>query len=229
MQRHTYWRSAAGLALSLSLALGAHSAAAQAPAGWALKATPQHLVMSGYWLEAEHARPGHPRQTFTVAPQLYWGPTGHPDAARDPASPNRDPRVRGGGLQLQHRFYLGAGQADEAVPTGFYLGYGPQVQVFRLSVARLQWYEEPSPYGTPYITYGLVRHPETVLRYGVAGQLGYQWHLGSRGLLDVYAGLGVRKSHYWSEYDESQFRSGPSDYAHEGLYVPAGFKLGVVL
>lgn len=229
MRQPMHWPGAAGLALAGLLALGALPAAAQAPTGWALKATPQHLVLSGYWLEAEHARPAHPRQTLTLGPQLYWGPAGHPDVVRTGAELNRDPRVRGGGLQLQHRFYLGAGQPGEAVPTGFYLGYGPQVQVFRLSVARLQWYEEPSPFGTPFLAYGLVRHPETVLRYGVAGQLGYQWHLGTRGLLDVYAGLGVRKSHYWSEYNESQFRSGPSDYAHQGLYVPAGFKLGVVL
>lgn len=224
MRRHLF-----GLAWAASLALGTAPAAAQAPARWALKATPQHLVLSGYWLEAEHARPGHPRQTLTLGPQLYWGPAGHPDAVRDPAGLNRDPRVRGGGLQLQQRFYLGAAATAGAVPTGFYLGYGPQVQVFRLSVARLQWYEEASATGIPFLTYGLVRHPETVLRYGVAGQLGYQWQLGRRALLDVYAGLGVRKSHYWSEYQESQFRSGPSDYAHEGLYVPAGFKLGVVL
>lgn len=70
---------------------------------------------------------------------------------------------------------------------------------------------------------------ETVLRYGATGQAGYQFAVTKRFLVDAYAGLGLRKSHYWSDFSESQFRSGPSDYAHQGLYFPAGFKLGVAL
>ncbi|MGI4833838.1 MAG: hypothetical protein ACRYFK_10295 [Janthinobacterium lividum] len=222
------FRSCLGAAALLSLGLG-RKAAAQAPAGWALKATPQHLVLSGYWLEAERARPGHPRQSFTLGPQLYAGPTGRPDAARDSFEPNRDGRVRGAGLQLQHRFYLGPGAASGGVPTGFYLSYAPQLQFFNLRFARLQWHQETGPGNLPYVLYGPVPYHENVLRYGVAGQAGYQWPLGGRALLDVYAGLGLRQSYYWSSFGNSQFRSGPSDYASRGLYVPAGFKLGVLL
>jgi hypothetical protein len=111
-----------------------------------------------------------------------------------------------------------------------YLGYSPQVQFFRLHFSQGdQWHEETGPGGLPYLVYGPLRYRETVLRYGVAAQAGYQLALASWALLDVYAGVGVRKSHFWSALDESQFRSGPSDYAHQGIYFPAGFKLGVVL
>lgn len=219
---------ALGAPALLSLGLSC-PAAAQVPAGWALKATPQQVVLSGYWLEAERACPGHPRQSFTLGPQLYAGPTGRPDAARDAYYPNRNGRVRGAGLQLQHRFYLGPAPTAGRVPTGFYLGYAPHVQFFNLRFDRLQWYEAPGPGGLPYLYYGPVGYHENVLRYGVAAQVGYQWPLGRRALLDVYAGLGVRQSHYWSRLGDSQFRSGPSDYASRGLYVPAGFKLGVLL
>jgi hypothetical protein len=218
-------------ASALALALLSLRAAAQAPPGWVLKLTPQHLVLSGLWLEAECPRAGHPRQTFTLGPQLYWGPAGRPDVPFDPANINRDRTVRGGGLLGQHRFYLGPKTLPGAVqPLGFYLGYGLQAQAFRLNFAR-QWREETGPDGLPYLVFrpAPVPYHETVLRYGVAGQAGYQFALTRRFVVDVYAGLGVRKSHSWSSFGESQFRSGPSDYAHQGLYFPAGFKLGVAL
>lgn len=218
------WVGALGMAL-LSL-----RAAAQAPAGWVLKLTPQHLVLSGLWLEAEHARASQPHQTLTLGAQLYGGPAGRPDVPFDAADINRDRTVRGAGLFGQHRFYLGDKAAgNSAQPLGFYLGYGPQVQLFRLSLTRNGWREEIGPNDLPYLVFGPMPHRETVLRYGGAGQAGYQFALSSRVLVDVYAGLGVRKSHYWSDLSESQFKSGPSDYAHQGLYFPAGFKVGVAL
>ncbi|MFD1871146.1 hypothetical protein [Hymenobacter bucti] len=214
----------------LALGLLGGPASAQAPGGWAIKATPQHLVLSGYWLEAEHARPGHPAQTLTLGPQLYWGPAGRPDVPADLNRPRYNEVVRGAGLQGQHRFYLSAPGASHSFATGFYLGYSPQVQFFRLHFGRNdQWHEEPGPGGLPYLVYGPLRYRETVLRYGVAAQAGYQLALASWALLDVYAGVGVRKSYSWSDFGESQFRSGPSDYAHQGVYFPAGFKLGVAL
>jgi hypothetical protein len=203
---------------------------AQGLGGWALKATPQHLVLSGFWLEAEHARPGHPSQTFTLGPQLYWGPAGRPDVAPDLNRRRYNEVVRGAGLLGQHRFYLSAPRADRAFATGCYLGYSPQVQFFRLGFGRNdQWHEETGPGGLPYLVYGPLRYRETVLRYGIAAQAGYQLALASWALLDVYAGVGLRNSHSWSTFGESQFRSGPSDYAHRGVYFPAGFKLGIAM
>ena len=229
MRTNSHWAGRGAGALALAL-LGLR-AAAQAPPSWVLKLTPQHLIVSGLWLEAERPRAGHPRQTLVLGPQLYWGPAGRPDLPFDPANINRDRTVRGAGLLGQHRFYLGPETLKNAAqPLGFYLGYGLQAQAFRLGFAR-QWREEVGPDGLPYLVLGPTSVPyhETVLRYGVAGQAGYQFACSQRVVVDVYAGLGVRKSHYWSELSESQFRSGPSDYAHQGLYFPAGFKVGVAL
>lgn len=220
------WRRWLALGL-LGLGGRAHGQAAHR---WALKLTPQHSVLSGLWLEAEHARPGHPRQTFALGPQLYWGPAGRPDAAYDPDRTRYQEVVRGAGLHGQHRFYLAAPKSGRGFASGFYVGYSPQIQFFRLGFSRnWQWQEQPGPGGLPYLVYGPLRYRETVLRYGVAAQVGYQRALTSWALLDVYAGLGVRNSHSWSGFGESQFRSGPSDYAHEGFFLPAGFKLGVLL
>jgi len=218
------WAGALGLAL-----LGLRAAAQTSP-GWVLKLTPQHVVLSGLWLEAERPRAGQPRQTFSLGPQLYWGPAGRPDVPFDPTDANLDRTVRGAGLAGQHRFYLGAKKVtNSGQPLGFYLGYGPQVQLFRLGFARRAWHEETGPGDLPYLVFGPVPHRETVLRYGATAQAGYQFACTSRVLVEVYAGLGLRKSHSWSNFGESQFRSGPSDYAHEGLFFPAGFKVGVAL
>ncbi|MVN76373.1 hypothetical protein GO988_08555 [Hymenobacter sp. HMF4947] len=214
----------------LALVLLSWRAPAQAPRSWSLKFTPQHVVLSGYWLEVERTRSSHPNQTFTLGPQLYAGPTGRPDVGYDPSRLAFDETVRGAGLQAQHRFYLAAAGGQRAYPTGLYLGYGPQIQFFRLNFSRgWEWREEAGPGGLPYLVYTPVRHHETVLRLGVAGQVGYQLPLARRVLLDLYAGVGVRHSTYWSVFEASQYRSGPSDYAHQGIYFPAGFKLGVAL
>lgn len=216
--------------LALGLLGGRAQAQAQTLPGWSLKLTPQYLVLSGLWLEVERSRPGHPSQTLTLGPQLYAGPTGRPDVGPDPNRLAFDETVRGAGLQAQHRCYLAAAGGPRAYPTGLYLGYGPQVQFFRLNFSRgYEWREEAGPGGLPYLVYVPVRHHETVLRLGVAGQVGYQLPLARRVLLDVYAGVGLRHNVYWSVFEGSQYRSGPSDYAHQGVYFPAGFKLGVAL
>lgn len=44
----------------LGLGLLGLRATAQVPSGTLLKFTPQYLVLSGLWLEAERARAGHP-------------------------------------------------------------------------------------------------------------------------------------------------------------------------
>jgi hypothetical protein len=218
------WAGAWGLVL-LSM-----RATAQTAPGWVLKLTPQHVVLSGLWLEAEQVRARHPRQTLTLGAQLYAGQAGRPDVPFNPDDKNLDRTVRGAGVFGQHRFYLGSqATADAARPLGFYLGYGSQVQVFRLGFKRSEWHEETGPNELPYLVFGPVPYHETVLRYGVAGQAGYQAALSRRVLVEVYAGLGLRKSHSWASTGESQFRSGPSDYAHQGLYFPAGFKVGVAL
>lgn len=223
-------RAARWLGVCLLGGLSGPVLAQQAPAGWALKIAPQYVVVSGLWLEAERARAAHPGQTLTLGTQLYAGPTGRPDVAFDPlARPGYAGRVRGVGLLAQHRHYWARTRGQSAAPTGLYLGYGPTVQFFHLSFGRTEWHEETTPAGTPYLVYSSVRYYENVLRYGATAQAGYQWALTGRVLLDLYAGVGLRKSHYWSAAAESQFQSGPSDYAHEGIYFPAGFKLGVVL
>ena len=124
-----------------------------------VKFAPQHAVVSGYWLEVEQQRRYQPRQSFTLTPQLYSGPAGHPDGGRGPNPLNQDESVRGAGVQAQHRLYL-LRPPTAAYPAGLYLSYGPHLQHFQMTFHRNSWNEVEGPGGLPYYAYGPVPTPK---------------------------------------------------------------------
>jgi hypothetical protein len=202
-----------------------------------VKAVPQYVVVSGYWVEVEQQRQQHPRQSFTLTPQLYLGTLGHPDGPRYSAysywpqveMPRENERVRGFGLQGQHRFYLKDSQRAP-YPTGFYVSYGPHLQIFQIVYDKRQWQEVQKPDGITYYEFSLKQHTATINRYGASVQVGYQAPLlPGRVSLDLYAGVGLRQSSSDDSRTESQYRTGRSDYAHRGWYFPGGVKVGVAL
>ncbi|HEX8425518.1 hypothetical protein [Hymenobacter sp.] len=193
-----------------------------------LKVTPQYVVVSGYWLEVEKSWNQHPNQSFVFTPQVYAGPAGQPNASKPSIEPERT--VRGAGLQVQHRWYLSATQA--AYSSGVYVSYGPHFQHFAVSYEGQGWEQVEGPNGLPYLEYRSGRHTESINRYGGTVQMGYQAPLHpGRVFLDLYAGIGWRAStsRDGSVALTSQYRSGTSDYGHEGFYFPAGVKIGVAL
>jgi hypothetical protein len=192
----------------------------------ALKVVPQHLIMSGYWVEAELQRLRHSRQSFTLTPQLYAGPAGSPNDGPPPRSQVVD--VRGFGIQGQHRFYLLPGKA--AYPSGLYVSYGPQLQYFQMQFSGQGWREVIGPGDLPYLEYGPVRSKDRITRYGASVQAGYQAPLPPGPVfVDVFVGLGWRQTHTNPGVAASRYRSGTSDYAHRGFYIPAGIKIGFAL
>jgi len=216
------------LPLLLGLALVAKGQDIASSNSLVVKVVPQYLVVSGYWVELEQQRSQHPRQSFTLTPQLYLGPLGRPDGAPyyyywSPEGQWENQKVHGFGLQGQHRFYLKASKTT--YPTGWYVSYGPHFQVFQMVYHTRAWQERQGPDGLVYSEYGLVKHTTTINRYGGSVQVGYQAPLSpGRVSLDLYAGVGLRQSHGGAAY-----RVGSSDYGHRGWYFPGGVKLGVAL
>ena len=231
--RTLFWHMRPGwwVCASLLVCWALPAAAQQAPTPTArflaLKVVPQHVVLSGYWVEAEYGLPRHPRQGVALTAQLYSGPAGRPNtpgyAASDPGE-----SVRGVGAELRHRLYLRA--PHQAYPTGFYFSYGPTFQHFRMTYPTLGWREVKGPNGLEYLEYGRVPNTTTINRYSAAATLGYQAPLPpGRVFLDLYAGVGWRQRHNQSDAVAAQFKSGTSDYGHRGFYFPAGVKIGVQL
>jgi hypothetical protein len=220
------------LPLLLGLSGMAQGQNTNAPRTWLVKATPQYVVVGGYWLEVEHRWNQHPRQSFTITPQLYAGPTGQPNASiMTSPSTDQNQQVRGAGLQVQHRWYL-EDNLPMAYPTGFYVSYGPHFQHFAVSYDGMGWEQVEGPNGLPLYEYRNGHHTETINRYGANVQLGYQAPLPPGPVfLDLYVGAGWRESQSRANSARigSRYRSGSSDYGHEGFYFPAGFKIGVAL
>lgn len=216
--------------LTLSVAVRAQGQDALPSRTLLIKLTPQYVVVSGYWLEVEKSWNQHPRQSLTVTPQVYAGRVGQPNARTAPSITDPKETVRGAGVQVQHRLYLTNSKVN--YPAGLYVSYGPNFQHFSLSGRQIGWIEVQGPTGLPQYEYSNGPRPETINRYGATAQVGYQAPLQQgRIFLDFYAGVGYREStsRSGSEKIESQYRTGSSDYGHEGLYFPAGFKIGLAL
>ena len=223
------WRGFWLLLALLSIRLTAGGQSLPSNRALLVKFAPQHVVTSGYWLEVEQQRLRQPRQSFILTPQLYSGPAGRPDEDRGPNALNQDESVRGAGVQAQHRLYVLPSKAA-AYPAGLYVSYGPHLQYFQMTFHRSGWKEVEGPGGLPYYEYGPVAFTEKITRYGGSVQVGYQAPLPPGPVfLDLFVGVGWRQSHANSEFEGSQYRSGPSDYAHRGFYFPAGVKIGVAL
>ncbi|MBO0356417.1 hypothetical protein J0X19_00530 [Hymenobacter sp. BT186] len=221
-------------ALLLGIAGGAQGQSAPPTRTLLLKAVPQYVVVSGYWLEAEQSWKQHPNQSFAVTAQAYAGPAGNPNGnilIDNPFSPDQNRQVRGAGLQVHHRLYLDPAFSTD-YPSGWYVSYGPQFQHFALSYDGLGWEEVEGPNGAPVYELRNGRHTETINRYGGSVQLGYQAPLPPGPVfLDLYVGFGWRESQSRGDSwkTSSRYSSGSSNYGHEGFYFPAGIKIGVAL
>jgi len=229
-QLRPVWRwVCVGLLACWALPTAAQQAPLPTPAArfLALKLVPQHVVLSGYWVEVEYGLPRHLRQSVALTAQLYHGSAGRPNAPGYAATYPGE-FVRGAGVELRHRLYLRPGH--HAYPTGLYVSYGPNFQHFRMTYSGLGWREVKGPNGLEYLEYGRIPVTTTINRYGVAGVVGYQAPLPpGRVFLDLYVGVGWRHGHNQSDAVAAQFQSGTSDYGHQGFYFPAGVKVGVQL
>ncbi|WP_400192265.1 DUF3575 domain-containing protein [Hymenobacter sp. B81] len=218
---------AAGLLLTCSLGARAQQrppapAATQSARTVILKSSALQLLARGYHLEVEKAL--RPHQSLGLTAQLYRGTVLEITAS----STRRDnEQVRGYGAELLHRVYLSPGLPPL---TGFYLGYGPHFQRFDLAFRQNGWQEQLGEDGLLYYQYGPVDYTETIHRYGATAVAGFQDLLeGTRISLDLYVGVGYRRSDFRSKLAESHYRSGLLDYGHRGFYLPAGFKIGFML
>lgn len=182
------------------------------------------LLASGYHLSLEKPwRPGS-RHSLVLTPQWYRGRVN--DLTSDLHQNGAD-RVRGYGLDVQHRIYLG----PQLTPfDGFYVSYGVSYQHFRMQFQAPGWLAEPGPDGLYYYQYRLRDQTETIDRYGASVVLGRQVLFPNTPVFfDTYLGIGLRQATSRSVIPGNYYVASMSDYGHEGLYIPVGFRLGVAL
>ncbi|UYZ57653.1 hypothetical protein [Hymenobacter latericus] len=215
-------------ALWLLMSLPAAGQAPQAPARprtALLKLNAFQPLARSYQLELEKQLPGHPKHSLGLTPQLYHGRVTQLTSDQETQP---DERLRGWGLELLHRAYLVPN--TDAAMAGFYVAYGPQYQRLEMQFKANGWQQLLANDGLTYYQYGPIDYTETIRRYGATAVLGYQSPLDlGRVYLDFYLGIGYRNTQFSSAFPESRYRTGLLDYAYQGFYLPAGFKIGFAL
>ncbi|MBX0292365.1 hypothetical protein K3G63_18100 [Hymenobacter sp. HSC-4F20] len=216
------WGVLSGGLLSLNAAAVAQSVATGQPVRLHnVKLGLMPVLAGGFHVSGEKMWGPSSRNAWVITPQLYYGPVS--DFTSD-LSEGKNDRVRGFGLEAQHRIYLGE-QTTGA--EGFYLAYGPSYQHFRMAFQSRSWAPELGSNGLTYYEYRLRPQTETINRYGVCAVVGTQAFLPRTPIfIDAFIGIGLRKASSRSTVSGNQYASGMSDYGSEGSYFPVGLRIG---
>ncbi|WP_022824325.1 hypothetical protein [Hymenobacter norwichensis] len=210
-------------ALGMGSQPAAHAQAPTPPARtYSVKADLIPMLTGGYQLGLEKVWGPAGRQALVITPQFYRG---NVQALTSELVEGSSNRVRGYGLAIQHRLYL---TKQAKLLEGFYFSYGPHYQHFEMQFQALSWEPEVAPSGLTYYQYRSRGQQETIDRYGAAAVLGGQLFLPDLPIfLDVFTGLGLRKSSSRSTLSGNRYASSMSDYGASGFYFPIGFRVGV--
>ncbi|GAB2956883.1 hypothetical protein GCM10027048_23960 [Hymenobacter coalescens] len=218
-----------GAVLSAGLLLMAPARAQQLPTtrpgALVLKTNVLQPLVRGYHLEVETPWRAYPRLSLGLTLQWYQGHVTELSAKRPVQAGER---VRGYGAELLPRLYFPGSDPD--LLSGFYVGFGPHLQRFKLDFQEYGWQEQLTGDGLKIYVYEPQPYTETIRRYGAAAVAGYQGPLELGPLfLDFYAGVGWRTARSTSAFATSRYRASALDYGARGVYFPVGFKLGVKL
>lgn len=182
------------------------------------------LLSRSYQLSAEKVLGPARRHSVVVTPQLY---SGQITSFTSRLSLAQEDRVRGYGLNIQHRVYLD----DRSRPQhGLYIGYGLQYQHFQLNYEANSWTLQQDANGLSY--YQFAPRPQRTLinRYGGAVGLGGQFFLpGTPAFVDLYMGFGYRHAKRRAPTPDGLYDKSSLDYGHSGTYTPLAIRIGVAL
>lgn len=190
---------------------------------WAIKFSPQHLLIDGYYLEVEKHVSAASNHSFIISPQFYSGKTKTVDKLSGRESSYEAARFNGFGTQIMHRIY----RADPIKPgRKQYLAYGFNLHRFTVDYAVLGWGEVVGNDGLRYYRY--IWHPkqDKIKRVGGVVMFGAQNPIfNSRFITDLYGGIGLRSGSS-SDSAVNRFQENILDYGSSGIYLAMGLKLG---
>jgi hypothetical protein len=184
---------------------------------YTLSFVPQYLFKNGLRMDLE-LKLKKENQWLQIAPQVYYH-----EAIDDYWYDYSFEKLGGVGLDLHHKIYL----STNKIAHGPYLSYGMVYQHFAVRHNDYIWvpYEES---GLTYYDYTSKTLTGTIHKGGINLLFGYQVHPFDRLLLDVYLGMGIRKS-FPSESMEDRFNSSIIDYNYSGTLLVFGVRFGALL
>jgi len=178
---------------------------------------PQYAFINGFRTDFDFRLKKNGASWLVAAPQIYLSP-------RNPNLYDYD-SMWGVGLELQHRYYLGA---EKAVPKGLYLGYGPMFQYFSISSDRY-YSEKIIENGIEYyvVKRGIVN--TGIYKFGMTLTAGYQLLALDVLYFDFYLGTGLRLS-----FDDRlpsgltrEFNNWWGNYGYSGTLLTLGMRMGM--
>lgn len=182
------------------------------------------LLSRSYQLSAEKVLGAARRHAVVLTPQLY---SGEVTSFTSRVVDGDKSRVRGYGLNLQHRVYL---DARTRPMEGLYIGSSVQYQHFQLNYVANSWEQEQDANGILFYQYGPHQQRTTIDRYGAAVGLGWQTFLpGTPAFIDLYLGFGYRHVKRTATTPDGLYDRNSLDYAHAGTYTPFAVRFGVAL
>lgn len=140
-------------------------------------------------------------------------------------SNSRYETLLGGGIDISHRILL---EKDYNTP---YFAYGFTAQYYKLNYSDNVWitYNEND---LEYMVYDDMDVDHSILKIGPYAVIGYQTLFSKMVIIDIYAGLGIRKSYHFSNTSiigfENNFNSYYGDFGYTGVMIVAGLKIGIL-
>ncbi|MBK7215040.1 MAG: DUF3575 domain-containing protein [Bacteroidales bacterium] len=185
---------------------------------FAIGILPQYAFNNGLRMDFDF-RVGKTKTHWLItSPQIYL-------ASNDPVLYSYE-SMWGVGMDLEYRYYF---KANNELPRGYHMGFGPMFQFFSIDDERL-FANKVIENGIEYtvVEYGPVN--TSIYKYGMTAQAGYQAIISRAIYVDFFVGAGIRLS-----FDDTG-RSGLSrnynnwwgSYGYSGTMLTGGIRFGMI-
>jgi hypothetical protein len=191
-----------------------------------IKLSPQHLFVNTVQLEFEKRLNKNSKHSLVFSSRYTYGSADYVNTLNGRTDEiDSQTKVNGYGVALQHRIYL----IDKIprIPYGMYVAYGVEYHNFQINFVRDGYGKEVDEDGLEYYNYRQRPYRNVINRFGILGMGGLQFPLIHDNILaDLSLGIGYRRSENTTNFGESFFNEGPSDFGYTGTYVLINFKVG---
>ena len=191
-------------------------------ARYALKISPQHLLVNGLALELERKPEPGSRHSFTFSPRLYLGRTLTTDKFAGREKEEVPAQVQGFGAEFMHRIYQVSGSEQR-----LYYAYGLNYHRFNIHFETDAWLEEAGSDGLNYYVFKTGTFLEKINRFGGVGVVGLQRNFfRDKVFTDIFTGIGYQYSYLNSSFPNPRYNANMLDFGNTGLYLTTGLKIG---
>jgi len=131
-------------------------------------------------------------------------------------------KISGLGLGLYHKMIVYKSPRNIVY---LHFAYGGEYSYLEMSYKTYEWMEYYEN-NLEYYRYGLAEHNEPINRLKLNLSVGIQINIAQSLYVGSYLGSGF--SYSFTDIDIGKFTTDMTDYAYSGVYIPLGFRIGVM-